>query len=137
METVILVLVGITLFVGLIIVFQLRKAGKATVATTVMEEKDKAELKQAFSQNVGVIASSLKEQSENSNKVVDVKLESMSARIKDNGESVEKRLTALEQAQMQKLEAFRIAMERNEKSMQEGVEKRLQNMEIHGIISVD
>ena len=129
METVILVLVGITLFVGLIIVFQLRKAGKATVATTVMEEKDKAELKQAFSQNVGVIASSLKEQSENSNKVVDVKLESMSARIKDNGESVEKRLTALEQAQMQKLEAFRIAMERNEKSMQEGVEKRLQNME--------
>lgn len=130
METVIIILQGIILFVGFIIVVQLRKKSKAESGTGVgMGEQDKAEIKQAFSQNVSLIASSLSAQSENSNKVVDVKLESMSARIKDNSESVEKRLTALEQAQMQKLEAFRIAMERSERSMQEAVERRLLAME--------
>lgn len=130
METVIIILQCIILFVGFIIVVQLRKKSKAENGTGVgMGEQDKAEIKQAFSQNVSLIASSLSAQSENSNKVVDVKLESMSARIKDNSESVEKRLTALEQAQMQKLEAFRIAMERSERSMQEAVERRLLAME--------
>ena len=128
MELVTLVLVGVTLFMGLIIVFQLRQR-KRSEGNVEMKEEDKAELKQSFSQNVGVIATSLKEQSENNNKVVDVKLESMSARIKENGDRVEQRIVALEQLQMQKLEAFKITMERNEKSMQEGVEKRLQNME--------
>ncbi len=129
METVAVILSGITLFVCFIIVVQLRKNSGAKAQTVVMEEKDKAELKQSFSQNIEVIASSLKDQSENNNRVVDIKLENMSARIRDNGENMEKRIIALEQTQMQKLEAFKLTMERNEKSMQDGVEKRLQAME--------
>jgi len=129
MDIIALIVSGITLLVCLVIVLQLSKKKNENTQTVVMKEEDKAELKQSFSQNVGIIATSLQSQSENNNRVVDVKLGNMSARIKENSDRVEQRIIALEQAQMQKLEAFKLTMERNEKSMQEGVEKRLQNME--------
>ena len=127
MEIIILAIVASTLFVSLIIALELRKKNAGTAIR--LDEKDKAELKQAFSQNVGLIASSLKEQSQNNNKVVDVQLENMSKRIKEDGEIVEKRLSALEQTQAQKMENIRLTLERNVQSMQQSNEKKLSEIQ--------
>ena len=139
METVILVLVGVSLLVNLIMFLQIRKIKKPEQSATISKE-DKDEIKQSFTQNVGVISTVLKSQAESSDKVVQNSLESMKSTLKDNSTLLENRLTLMENAQTQRLKdnstlletrlsTFENAQTQRLKENSERVEARLVAME--------
>ena len=124
METIILVLVGISLLVNLIMFLQIRKI-KPTSQSSAISKEDMGEIKQSFSQNVGFISTALKSQAESSDKVVQNSLDNIKSTLKDNFALIENRLLTMENSQAQKMEQIRQTLERNILSMQQSNERKL------------
>ncbi len=90
-----------------------------------LNERDKKELTNAFSQNVEIISSTLAHAQEKSAETLTVRLHAMDDKILTNNKNVEARLATLERAQTEKLENIRITLERNLATIQASNEKKL------------
>lgn len=117
---------------GLILVIVLNVAVliklKATKSVTVLDERDKREIKESFSSNINAITEALKYSTYNSSLLVQEKLKAMNDKIYENSVLIDKRLESIERSQRDKLEEIRQTLERNVKNMQESNDKKLNDI---------
>ena len=98
---------------------------KITKSVTVLDERDKREIKESFSSNINAITEALKYSTYNSSLLVQEKLKAMNDKIYENSVLIDKRLESIERSQRDKLEEIRQTLERNVKNMQETVDEKL------------
>lgn len=101
---------------------------KTTKSVTVLDERDKREIKESFSSNINAITEALKYSTYNSSLLVQEKLKAMNDKIYDNSVLIDKRLESIERSQRDKLEEIRQTLERNVKNMQESNDKKLNDI---------
>ena len=101
---------------------------KTTKSVTVMDERDKREIKESFSSNINAITEALKYSTYNSSLLVQEKLKAMNDKIYENSVLIDKRLESIERSQRDKLEEIRQTLERNVKNMQESNDKKLNDI---------
>ena len=101
---------------------------KATKSVTVLDERDKREIKESFSSNINAITEALKYSTYNSSLLVQEKLKAMNDKIYENSVLIDKRLESIERSQRDKLEEIRQTLERNVKNMQESNDKKLNDI---------
>ena len=101
---------------------------KTTKSVTVLDERDKREIKESFSSNINAITEALKYSTYNSSLLVQEKLKAMNDKIYENSVLIDKRLESIEKSQRDKLEEIRQTLERNVKNMQESNDKKLNDI---------
>lgn len=101
---------------------------KTTKNVTVLDERDKREIKESFSSNINAITEALKYSTYNSSLLVQEKLKAMNDKIYENSVLIDKRLESIERSQRDKLEEIRQTLERNVKNMQESNDKKLNDI---------
>ena len=101
---------------------------KITKSVTVLDERDKREIKESFSSNINAITEALKYSTYNSSLLVQEKLKAMNDKIYENSVLIDKRLESIERSQRDKLEEIRQTLERNVKNMQESNDKKLNDI---------
>lgn len=101
---------------------------KTTKSVTVLDERDKREIKESFSSNINAITEALKYSTYNSSLLVQEKLKAMNDKIYENSVLIDKRLESIERSQRDKLEEIRQTLERNVKNMQESNDKKLNDI---------
>ena len=101
---------------------------KTTKSVTVLDERDKREIKESFSSNINAITEALKYSTYNSSLLVQEKLKAMNDKIYENSMLIDKRLESIERSQRDKLEEIRQTLERNVKNMQESNDKKLNDI---------
>ena len=101
---------------------------KTTKSVTVMDERDKREIKESFSSNINAITEALKYSTYNSSLLVQEKLKAINDKIYENSVLIDKRLESIERSQRDKLEEIRQTLERNVKNMQESNDKKLNDI---------
>ncbi|MBQ9756417.1 MAG: DNA recombination protein RmuC [Clostridia bacterium] len=111
METIILIVVICLVVLNVITLILLlsKKQGNSALG-----EQDKRYIKDAFSDNIGVISDALDRSNKASNQLIGLRLMNMDEKIKDNNKAIN-----------EQLENIRLTIERNVKAMQESNEKRL------------
>ncbi len=120
-EIILLVLVVVGLILNVVTIVSV----KNSKATTELDERDKKELKTAFSDNIGVISGALEKSNDKAMQNVDIRLNSMVQRIAELNRNIELRLEAIEKSQTVKLENIRVTLERNVSAMQQSNDKKL------------
>lgn len=120
------IIIGVILVVVLNVAVLIKL--KATKSVTVLDERDKKEIKDSFSSNVNVISDALKYSTYNSSLAMQEKLKAMNDKIYENSVLIDKRLESIERSQRDKLEEIRQTLERNVKNMQDSNDKKLNDI---------
>lgn len=121
MLVIIIVLVSISVLLNLLSLFLFSKnKGK-----TILEEKDKKELKDAFSSNVSIISDSLSRSNDRTADVLKEKLESMDRTLKTISENTNMNLEQMKRTQSDEFTRIRSTLQENIRILQENNEKKL------------
>ncbi|MCI5838379.1 MAG: DNA recombination protein RmuC [Christensenellaceae bacterium] len=102
-----------------------RIKSKGSYGQISLDEKDKKDITDAFSSNVRLISSVLESSNARANDNLKIRLEGMNEKLEKRDRVVAERLEAMERSQAAKLESIRVTLERNVAAMQEGNEKKL------------
>ena len=124
MEIIIMLLVLISIVLSLITLISLNKSK----GTTVIEESDKKELKDAFSNNVKIISDSLSTSNDRTADVLKEKLQSMNDMLKAISEATNTALEQVSRAQSDEFAKIRLTLQENIKVLQEGNSSELEKV---------
>ena len=125
MDILIIVLVAVSIILNItaIILFSKNK-GK-----TVLEERDKRELKEAFSNNVKLISDSLSLSNDRTADILKEKLESMNKALNSISENTNKNLQQMTSNQSDEFAKIRSTLQESIRLLQEGNEKKLNEIQ--------
>ena len=121
MLVIIIVLVSISVLLSLLSLFLFSK----NKGETVLEEKDKKELKDAFSSNISIISDSLSRSNDRTADVLKEKLESMDRTLKTISENTNTNLEQMKRTQSDEFARIRSTLQENIRILQENNEKKL------------
>ena len=121
----ILIIILLSLAIVLLIFLIMKTNANNNANALHINKKDKEEIISAFSNNVSIISSALKDSAESSSKEVKANLTNMSEKIAENKASTENRLSDIEKKLSDNLEQIRKTLERSIQQIQSGNEAKL------------
>lgn len=125
MDIIILVLVVVSVALSVYSIVLLSK----NKSKTVLEESDKKELKESFSNNVSIISDSLSKSNDRTADVLKEKLESMNNSLKTISENTNANLEKMNRAQSDEFSKIRSTLQESIKLLQENNEKKLSEIQ--------
>ena len=125
MDLIIIVLIAISIFLSIVSIFFLSK----NKGTTVLDESDKKELKESFSNNVSIISDSLSKSNDRTADVLKEKLQSMNISLKTISENTNISLEQMKRAQSDEFTRIRATLQESIKTLQENNEKKLSEIQ--------